>query len=131
MTKKTDCIIGSDEDDVPFIWKLLFVGAVCTFSGAFLLSPTQSQIDEGIKDGVHWLQTSPRFADCGREPRKSCDFGPFSFSKHGSGEDVAFAISKDGRDVASIVGGKFYVESGLSDAERTRIRTAFAKVVSH
>jgi hypothetical protein len=130
MTEKSHaCSIG--DDDVPLSWKLLFVAALCTVSAAFLFSPTRDQVDDRISDRIHWLQTSPRLADCGRDSGKSCEFGVFSFDRRGSGPDAAIVLSKDGREVASIVGGRLYVESGLNEAERTRIRSDFAKAGPH
>ncbi|MNU37786.1 hypothetical protein D3C71_264440 [compost metagenome] len=132
MNEEISASLASREDgDIPATWKLFAVVALCSVVGAFLFSPTRGQIDEGIRDGTHWLQTSPRYADCGGNAGKSCSFGDFSVDRYGSGQDTVFILSKEGRNVASVFGGALYLYSGLNDAERTRIRTEFAKVVAH
>lgn len=120
-----------DDGDIPETWKLFVVVALCSVAVAFLFSPTRGQIDEDIRDGTHWLQTSPRYADCGASAGKSCDFGELSVARHGSGQDTVFVLSKEGRNVASVFAGALYLESGLNDAERTRLRAEFAKVTAH
>ncbi len=80
---------------------------------------------------MHWLQTSPRYADCGSSAGKSCDFGSFSVDRRGSGRDMVFVLSREGHEVASIVGGRLYLDAGLNDAERNRLRTELAKIISH
>lgn len=133
MNEKISACLAScrEEGDIPVTWKIFAVAALCSVVGAFLFSPTRGQIDEGIRDGAHWLQTSPRYADCGSSAGKSCDFGSFSVDRRGSGQDTVFVLSKEDREVASVIGGRLYLDSGLNDAERIRLRTEFAKIISH
>jgi hypothetical protein len=51
-------------------------------------------------------------------------------SSAGEGVAPVFVVAKDGVDVATAFSGKFYIESGVNDADKQRLRTAFVRTFS-
>ncbi len=129
--KISGCLACGKDDDIPLTWRLFFLAAICILAAAFLFSPTKRQLDDEINgrinQRIHWLETDPVLRNCGIGPRDlGCQFGFFSLENRGSVMEPVFVLYKARRAVASIVRSKLFVESGLSETERTSIRNEFS-----